>query len=69
VPEFDSRRKIQPQKAPGEIFVAADADSPPKTVSAPDGVERDGPKPPLFGAKIDDVQSKNTNFINNLDDG
>jgi hypothetical protein len=49
---FGSRRIIQPPKAPIEIFAAADADTPRKTVSAPSGVIRDGLKPPLFGAKI-----------------
>jgi hypothetical protein len=50
---FDSRRKIQPPKAPGEIFPAADADAAPKTVSAPTGAVRDGPKTADFRGKND----------------
>ena len=60
---FGSRRIIQPPKAPGEIFPAADADTPPKTVSVPSGALRDGPKLPIFGAKIDRVKKVHTLLI------
>src|SRR5271157_1821823 len=65
---FGSHRIIQPPKGPVEIFAAADADIPPKSVSVPTGAIRDALKPPFFGAKINGDGCL-TSIINNLVDG
>jgi hypothetical protein len=52
-PMFDSRRKIQPQKAPGEIFPAADADTRRKPSLRQAALPATGRNRRYFGAKIE----------------